>query len=177
MNLKASESEHSFSGILVRQKGGLAGHFISIPQEIASVFTEQKVKRTIGTLNGVGFRLSPLSDGSGGRYLAIGNQLRKSARIVEGSSVHVKIKPDPNPDFIDLCEEFAAVLELDEEAGKIYFNFTKGMQRSLAYYANSAKQSETRIKRALDLAHKFKTGQLYFQKAKKNPPKTEDETD
>lgn len=174
MDSNSSISEYFFTGKLEKEKGGLAGHFIPLPAEVASIFTAHKVRRTIGTINGSPFRLAPLSDGNGGRYLAIGNHLRKAARIVEGSTVQVKIEADPNPDFIDMCEEFSAVLELDEEAGKLFFSFTKGVQRSLAYYANSAKQSETRIKRALHLANKIKTGQLSIQQAKKNPPKPED---
>jgi hypothetical protein len=35
------------------------------------------------------------------------------------------------------------------------------MQRSIASYVTSAKRQETRIKRALELAHKLKTYTLY----------------
>lgn len=156
-----------FQSILQKQAGGLAGHFIVVPANISTSFLDAKIKRTIGTINGTPFNLALLSDGKGGRYLAVGQALKKAAKIVEGSRVQVSIQPDPNPDLILLCEEMEAIFELDEEAGKIFFGFTKGMQRSLAYYANSAKQSETRIKRALELAQKMKTGQLYSQKSKK----------
>lgn len=163
-----------FSARLMKQRGGLAGHYLSVPVDIALAFAGEKVKRTIGTINGIGFNLALLSDGQGGKYLAVGGPLCRAARIVENSLVGVQIQPDPNPDFIELCEEMLAVLELDEEAGRIFFGFTKGMQRSLAYYANSAKQVETRIKRALELAHKMKTGQLHSQKAKAQKSKPED---
>jgi hypothetical protein len=45
---------------------------------------------------------------------------------------------------------------------------TVGMQRSLAYYVSSVKNTDSRIKRALELAYKMKTETLYIQKAKKN---------
>jgi hypothetical protein len=45
---------------------------------------------------------------------------------------------------------------------------TVGMQRSLAHYVSSVKNTDSRIKRALELAYKMKTETLYIQKAKKN---------
>jgi hypothetical protein len=59
-------------------------------------------------------------------------------------------------------------MEQDEEAGKIFFGMTVGMQRSLAHYVSSVKNTDSRIKRALELAYKMKTETLYIQKAKKN---------
>lgn len=154
-----------FKAEIIRQQGGLAGHYVVVPPEVARVFLEANVKRTTGTLQGADFRLSLLSDGAGGRYLAVGQDLRRRARVVDGSQVVIFIQADPHPDLIVLCEELEAVLELDEEAGKIFRGFTPGMQRSLAYYANGAKHSDTRIRRALQLAEKMKLGELYTQKA------------
>ena len=42
-----------------------------------------------------------------------------------------------------------------------FASLTPGRQRSLAYYVDSAKRDATRIRRALDLAHKLKTHTLY----------------
>lgn len=154
-----------FRAEIIRQQGGLAGHYVIVPPHVAQVFLDANIKRTIGTLHGADFNLALLSDGAGGRYLAVGQELRRRARVVEGSKVEIFIQADPNPDQILLCEEFEAVLELDEEAGKIFRSFRPGMQRSLAYYVNGAKLSDTRIKRALQLAEKMKRGELYSQKS------------
>ena len=38
---------------------------------------------------------------------------------------------------------------------------TPGRQRGLAYYITSAKTTDTRLKRALEIAHKLRTHTLY----------------
>ena len=64
------------------------------------------------------------------------------------------------PDKIDLCEELKAVLEQDLEAAARFCEFTPGRQRGLAYYVNSAKRVETRVRRALEVVHKLKSRTL-----------------
>jgi uncharacterized protein YdeI (YjbR/CyaY-like superfamily) len=52
-------------------------------------------------------------------------------------------------------------LEQDEEAAARFYAMTRGRQRSLASYVTSAKREETRVKRAVELAHKLRTRTLY----------------
>lgn len=155
-----------FKSRLEKEQGKMAGHYVEVPPDIARALLDENVKRLDGTINGAGFNLALHSDGQGGHRLYVGGQLRSAARLVEGSHALVRLAPDPNPDVVELCEEFAAVLELDEDAGRIFRSLTTGKQRSLAYYANSARHTETRIKRALELANKLKEGTLYVQNRK-----------
>ena len=93
-----------------------------------------------------------------------GIQIMKELGIVLGDELMISLDPDPDPDFVELGEEFTEVLELDEEAAARFFSFTPGKQRGLATYVNNAKREETRIKRALEIAHKLKTYTLYGDK-------------
>ena len=97
----------------------------------------------------------------------MGVALLKELGLQYGDEIEVELCPDPDPDFVDLGEEFTEVLELDEEAAERFYGFTVGKKRGLAHYVNSAKRSETRIKRALEIAHKLKTYTLYGDKKKK----------
>ena len=78
-----------------------------------------------------------------------------------GGTVTVVLQPDPDPDSIDLGEELTVVLEQDEQAAARFDSMSPGRRRSLAYYVTSAKRVDTRIRRALDLAHKLKTRTLH----------------
>jgi len=157
--------KHSFQTTVLRGGGDwLNMHFIQVPVSIVEEMIALKVKRVLGELNGAPFRLSLISDGEGGRKLMVGTSLRKAANTFEGSQVRVVLWPDPDPDRIDLPEEFEIVLEQDEEAARKYYALTPGKQRSLAYYASSAKQINTRIKRAIELANKLKNNSLYINK-------------
>jgi uncharacterized protein YdeI (YjbR/CyaY-like superfamily) len=102
---------------------------------------------------------------SGERYFAVSNALRKAAKIGVGDPVKVDFHlVDPN--IVELPEELEVVIAQDPDAEKVWNTFTPGMQRSLAHYVITAKSVDVRIKRALELMFKIKTGGLYSQKAK-----------
>ncbi|MEO0973902.1 MAG: YdeI/OmpD-associated family protein, partial [Pseudomonadota bacterium] len=58
-------------------------------------------------------------------------------------------------------EEPFAVLAEDEEAATRFETFTPGKQRSLAHHVTSAKRTETRERRAYELARKIRTYTLH----------------
>lgn len=159
--------KHTFETTVLRGGDWLSMHFVQVPMDLVKQFVDSGVKRVLGEVNGAPFRLALISDGEGGRKLMIGTPLRKAAKTFEGGNVTVTIWPDPDPDRIDLPDEFAIMLEQDEEAAAKFYALTPGKQRSLAYYAASAKQVDTRIKRAIELAHKLKHNALYAQKIHK----------
>ncbi len=161
------ENRHDFHTTVLRSGGDwLNMHYIQVPVAVVQDLVGKGVKRVLGELNGVPFRLALISDGEGGRRIMVGTPLRKAAKTFEGGQVVVSMWPDPDPDRIDLPEEFQIVLEQDEEAAEKFYAMTPGRQRSLAYYAASAKQVDTRIKRAIELAHKLKTNEFYSDKRK-----------
>jgi uncharacterized protein YdeI (YjbR/CyaY-like superfamily) len=85
--------------------------------------------------------------------------------VKEGDRVTVVFHlTDPNK--LVIPEEMEAVLEQDDEARKIWDTFTLGYQRSLVYYITSVKNSDSRIKRALEIAEKAKARALSGQQAK-----------
>jgi hypothetical protein len=150
-----------FAAVVSRQETALRSHCLYIPPEIGDVFRQARIKRVIATLNGRPYRRAIINNADGEQFLLIGNPILRDLRVHEGEIVVVELSADPEPDRIDLGEEFAEVLELDEEAAARFYSLTPGMQRSIASYVTSAKRQETRIKRALELAHKLKTYTLY----------------
>jgi len=151
----------SFDAPLLRQEGMFRFHFVPIPGEIARTYREAGVRRVIATLNRQPYRRALQSDGEGGLFITLGQDILRDLRVREGDTLRVLLAPDPNPDHIELGDELTAVLEQDEEAAARFFSFTPGRQRSYAYYVTSAKRVETRLKRAMELAHKLRTHTLY----------------
>ena len=80
--------------------------------------------------------------------------------VIPGDIVEVSIWSDPNPDAVDLCEEFRIALDQDKEASDRFYSLSVGKRRSIAYYPNSAKRVETRIKRSIEICHKLRTKTL-----------------
>lgn len=122
--------------------------------------------RTEGTMNGAPFSLAIQNKKDGRRYFAVSRRLREAAGVEEGQRVDVVFHLI-DPDRVDIPEELEAVLAQDDEAMAIWKTFTPGLQRGLAHYVNSVKNVDSRIRRALELMQKAKTGQLHVQAAKR----------
>ncbi len=156
----------SFVGEIVRLDTGLRHHVLPVPDAVGSAWRKAKIRRLVGTLNGQPVKRALQSHADGGFFLLLGQVLLRELGLKRGSRVQVVLGPDPEPEALDIPEEFALVLAQDEAARTRWESLTLGMQRSLAYYVSSAKQEPTRIKRALDLALKLRTRTLHSDRGK-----------
>ncbi len=151
----------SFIAAVCRFDSSLNFHFFPVPAEICEWVVSHGHRRVLLTVAGVVYRRAIQGGVNELPVIVVGQNILRTIRASEGDEVTLQIAIDPEPDFIELCEEFQAVLDTDSEAAARFYSFTKGKQRSLAYYANSAKRSETRIKRGLELAEKIRTDTLH----------------
>lgn len=161
---KPKNTTFRFTAKLTPVKWLFMNTVIFLPEDVIDTLPNGRV-RTKGTLNGAPFALAPQSKKEQGRYFSVSAPLRKAAKIKAGDKVEVIFKL-VDPDAVDTPEELEAVLAQDEEARKVWDEFTPGMQRSLIIYITSVKNVDSRIKRSLELAEKAKARQLGFQKAK-----------
>ncbi len=161
---KKDPLRHAFSTQVERLDSGMLFHVLPVPDEVASVYDGNSIRRLIATLNGHPVSRALMGPMDGGRYLIAGQDLMKQIGARLGSTVKVILEPDPDPDFIEVPEEFEIVLEQDPEARARWETFTKGRQRSLAVHLNGAKKPETRLKRALEIAEKLRTYTLHGDK-------------
>ncbi len=151
-----------FSAPLLKSINGfLKQHYAPVPTEIAEAVVKTGSRRVIVVINGKTLRRAVQNSKQGEFFILLGQMYLKEIGVVFGDELTISLKPDPDPDFIDLGEEFTEVLEMDEAAAARFFSFTPGKQRGLATHVNGAKREETRIKRALEIAHKLKTYTLY----------------
>ncbi|MDZ4752770.1 MAG: YdeI/OmpD-associated family protein [Flavobacteriales bacterium] len=162
--MKQPKDKYSFTSDLEDHRVGMLTGLVLIPLKIIKSLPEGR-KRAKGAMNGAHFSLAIQNLKTGERYFAVSNSLRKDAKIKSGDPVKVEFYlVDPN--IVELPEELEAVLAQDPEAEKVWLSFTPGRQRSLAHYVNSVKNIDSRIKRALELCYKAKTGTLFLQKGK-----------
>lgn len=158
------DRSYQFSATLETIQGAMKATVVFLPEAIVKKLPEGRV-RTAGTLNGAPFDLAVQYKKDGGRYFSVGSILRRAARVKEGDRVTVVFHLT-DPDKLVIPEEMEAVLEQDDEARKVWNSFTQGYQRSLVYYITSVKNSDSRIKRALEIAAKAKARALSGQQAK-----------
>ncbi len=153
--------QSKFTARVIRLEEGMRFHALVIPDDIADAYRKAGITRVIARLNGAESRRAIQRKRDGRRLLVLGRDALKEAGVEVGDAVEVELRPDANPDEIDLGEEFAEVLAQDDEARARWETFTVGRRRSLAYYVTSAKRSDTRLKRALELAERIRTNTLF----------------
>ena len=156
------ETSYKFTGRLDALGAVSTNYGIIVPEEILASLPDAKRYRVKGFINKTPFSLAINSLKGGFKYFAVGSPLRKACKIRQGEEVEVMFHL-VDPTIVELPEELIEVLAQDEEGNKIWQTFKPGMQRSLAYYVNSVKNTDSRIKRALELLHKAKTNTLFSQ--------------
>lgn len=156
-----------FAAPVLRMEDGMAFHYIPVPRDVARQIVTAGSRRVLATINGVVVDRAIQGGKEEDPYIVLGLAILRSVNAALGDVVIVELAPHPDPSAVELGEELEAVLAMDEEAAARFFAMTPGRQRGYAYYVTSAKRVETRIKRALDLAHKLRTHTLYGDL---NPP-------
>lgn len=137
-------------------------HYLPVPLEVVAALQADGTRRLVGTLNGHPFNLAIHGRKDGGEpFLLMSRGTMRDIKARLGDVVRVVCHPDPAPTTIELGEELTEVLEQEPEAAARFHALTPGRRRSLAHYVLSAKAVDTRIRRALELAHKLKTNTLY----------------
>jgi len=121
-------------------------------------------RRITGTLNGHPVRLGLLPLPGGGRYLMINKDLCRTIGIRLGQRVYLELAPDPEPDHVDLPSELAEAFEAWPEAAEQFAQLSGSMRRAVAQHISSAKQAETRARRAVEMTERLARGAHPFRK-------------
>ena len=136
-------------------------HAIPVPETLLHDLGVAAHRRVIVRVGDLEWKRAIQAPKSGQPYLIIGLQYLLEAGLREGSTVEVFVRADPNPDVVDVAEELLEALAQDGEARKRWKALTPGLQRSANLYVNSAKRMTTRIRRAVELTEKIRTGTLH----------------
>lgn len=153
--------EFRFNGLLDRQEGGFQYHQIALPAEASDAFKQAGIKRVLVRAAGHTYRRALISDGQGGSFVIFSKEMIKDTRAKLGATLALQIEPDPDPDALDIPEEFAELMAQDEAVAAGFRAMTPGRQRSLLIYITQAKGAETRLKRAIELGQKIVSHNLY----------------
>jgi hypothetical protein len=136
-----------------------------VPPLVVEALGGKTAKRVTGTLNGYPVRLGLLPLAGGGRYLMISKDLCHTAGIRLGQHVTLTLAPDPEPNRVDLPDELTEALAAWPEAEVGFNGYSASLQRAMAQHVATAKQAETRARRAVELAARLARGAHPFRKS------------
>lgn len=167
--MAAGKLAFRFTSTLQRLDQGMAFHILPVPDAIAAAWKRAKVRRLVGTINGIPVKRALMNHAGGGSFFIVSREIIKQAKAGFRTAAAMDFKPDPAPDRLDQPEEFLLALRHDAAAQARWATFTPGRQRSLLSYITSAKTEPTRIKRAVELVTKIATHSLHGDRQKPRP--------
>lgn len=152
----AKKDRIRFTGILEKRSTNIGGnHFVQVPASVTKFFGVKGRVRVLGTMNGVGIDRALIPNGEGGHEIIVGTDVRKKTKSEPGMKVVFEIYRNPAPDEIDIPEELTAAIEMEPDALRKFEKMTPGIKRNMAYWVNSGKLPETRVKRALEILRRI----------------------
>lgn len=156
-----SEASFEFPAPILKREAIMSYHYLPVPSDIAESLVKSGTKRVIATINGVEENRGIQVTSKGEYYLVFGLQVLKRVRARPGDVVIASLKSDPHPTIIEVPEELEEVLNQDHEAGERFYGMTPSKRRAIGMFVTQAKRTETRIKRALEMAYKLRTYTLH----------------
>jgi hypothetical protein len=142
-----------FTATVVRSDEGLRHHLLPVPGAIAARFPGKRVLLTVGAHT---FRRAIQRHADGEAFILLGRDTLDTAGLVKGQTIAVLLASDPEPDAVDLPVELGVVLDQDPAARARWERLTPGLRRTLAHPIATAKQEETRVRRAWKLAEQLR---------------------
>lgn len=135
-------------------------HYIPVPEPIAAALLAAGHRRVEGTLEERPFTRALHGPADAAR-LRFGKGFLRECGLAWGATAHLDVRSVADPNAVTLPEELVVALAEDAEASARFETFTPGKRRSLAHYVTSAKRTETRERRAYELARKIRTHTLH----------------
>lgn len=124
--------------------------FFYVPEEVVEALVDASSKRVVCIVNGTEtYHCAIHRDGMGGNRIMLNQQRCRKLGLVSGELLDIELLKDTSEYGVVMSDELREVLDQNPEADRIFHNCTKGMQRTLIYWADNVKSSEIKIRRAL----------------------------
>ena len=123
-------------------------------------------RRVICCVNGgYEWHAALMHDGQGDYFINVSKEVRKAAGIEKGDQVTITLHKDESEYGMPLPAELAELWGIDPEAKEVFHRLTRGKQRNLLHIIGKPKNSETRVKKAVQIMEYLKStgGKLDFK--------------
>lgn len=146
----------NFKSNLEKFESNLWHFHFSVPEEIVQKLIVNDNKRVVCTLNRCVKWHAALLKSQDYWFILVNNENRKKLGLNEGDELQVSLEKDLSDYGFDMPEELSVLLEQDDEANQYFMNLTVGKRRSLIYLIHKVKNTDSRLRKALAIAHHLK---------------------
>ena len=140
--------KQKFRARLTAHGPGGAWTFLYIPFSVEKTFGSKARVSVAGSMNGFAFRNSLLPLGDGRHRMAVSKALQAGAKAAAGRMVAVSMDIDRTERVVAVPVELKKALAGNKAAAKAFGLLSYSHRKELADWVGSAKQAETRVRRA-----------------------------
>ena len=144
--------EKAFSAVLTRMPGSLNWVVIYIPFDSVKVWGIRGQIRVKGDVNGFAFRTTLFPTGEGRHFMVVNKKIQKGGGAQAGLKAQFRMQPDVEKREVKVSPELERVLRSSKRLQKFYESMTPYARNFIASSVSDAKQPETRIRRAEQVA-------------------------
>jgi hypothetical protein len=136
---------------------GYMKHYVPLPDPVSTALRQAGITHVEGTLNDKAFRRALHEHDGGTLCLKFGKIWLDQMGLQIGSAVAVMLKPDDDPDRVDVPDELMAALQDDPQVLHAWEFLSPSRRKTLIYDIERAKRPETRETRIRKLIAELRT--------------------
>lgn len=140
----------SFTAAVDKFDSNLWHFHIPVSKKIAEKFIDGNDRRIVCTLNKTEtFQAALMPSGKGDFFILVNKKLRDKLKVKDMDEILVELEKDTSEFGLPMPEEFAELLEQDEEGKEYFMALTDGKKRTLLYIIGKPKGADLRIRNGI----------------------------
>jgi Domain of unknown function (DUF1905)/Bacteriocin-protection, YdeI or OmpD-Associated len=144
-----------FSALLERSGDRLNWTIVRVPLDVAKVWGVRGQLRVNGQINGFEFRTSLFPTGKGSHILMVNKKMQSGGKTAPGMTAKFHLEPDTAPREVTPPAELVRALRESKALEKYYQSLNYSARQQIAQWVGEGKQSETRRRRAEQIAERL----------------------
>jgi uncharacterized protein YdeI (YjbR/CyaY-like superfamily) len=152
---KAQSAAKTFDAVLERGGDRLNWTIIRVPLDVARIWGKRGQLKVTGEMNGFSFRTSLFPTGQGSHIMIVNKKMQAGGKTAPGMKARFRMEPDTAPREVAPPPEWTRVLRESKRLKKFYESLNFSTRREIARWIGGAKHSETRERRAEQMAERL----------------------
>jgi len=153
--MPAKSTTRTFEAVLEHSGNSLNWIIIRVPFDVAKTWGKRGQLKVAGEINGFPFRTSLFPTGSGTHFFIANKKMQAGGKASPGMKARLRLAPDTASRNIESPQELLRMLRQSKRLQKYYESLNPSMRRYIAKWVGEGKHSETRERRAEQLAERL----------------------
>ena len=154
-SMPAKSTARTFEAVLEHSGNSLNWIIIRVPFDVAKTWGTRGQLKVAGEINGFPFRTSLFPTGSGTHFFIVNKKMQAGGKASPGMKARLRLTPDTASRNIESPQELLRMLRQSKRLQKYYESLNPSMRRYIAKWVGEGKHSETRERRAEQLAERL----------------------